>query len=271
MKQTLVLLAFFATAAHAQITNPAPYCTAGYDDAGLNVPHYISNVTLGTLNNTSGTTQASGQHYIYYNNLPAPQLKKGISYPLSLSYDNGVTVHFVAAFIDFNHNNSFTDPGEMVMSRKFPSGTNPLTVNVPVPTTAVTGTTRMRVMVFEDDMFTLGTNPASAVPCTTDGSGSFDWGETEDYNVAIAASTAVMETSTTDAMALSPNPASSIVVLKSEYTGASVTLSDIQGRIVVSYTSAPRTIDVHNYLPGIYFAKITQGEKVYLQKLVIRQ
>ena len=78
MKRHLLMLSgafLLAHAAFGQITNPTPYCAAGYDDYDGNfaVPHYISNVSLGTLNNTSGTTQYPAPHYAYYNSLPAKQ------------------------------------------------------------------------------------------------------------------------------------------------------------------------------------------------------
>ncbi|WP_158605886.1 GEVED domain-containing protein [Taibaiella sp. KBW10] len=190
MRLALLSLAISATQiSYAQITSPAPYCAAGYDDGFMPVPHYISNVKLGALNNTSGTTQYSGVHYAYYNTVTAPALIKGNSYPLSITHDGGVTIHFVAVYIDFNHNNSFGDPGERVLQQTINNNsvTNPSMANITIPATAATGITRMRVMVFEDDEYTFvpGTN---ATPCTADAGGSFDWGETEDYNVNITGS-----------------------------------------------------------------------------------
>gem|GEM_PF-2749818 len=173
--------------ATAQITNPAPYCAAGYDDAnGFAVPHYISNVSFGTLSNNTGNNQYAAPHYAYYNGVTAPNLTKGTSYPLSVTHNGGTTIHFVAVYIDFNKNNSFADPGERVLQQTINGNiTNPATANVMIPTTAATGTTRMRVMVFEDDDYTWIANNANATPCTANAGGSLDWGETEDYNVNI--------------------------------------------------------------------------------------
>ncbi len=183
-----------------QITSPSPYCAAGYDDAaGFAVDHHISNVTLGTLNNTSGSTQYAGAHYAYYNTVTAPNLTKGNSYPLSITHDGGTTIHFVAVYIDFNHNNDFTDAGERVLQYTINgAGTipNPATATVAIPTTAATGVTRMRVMVFEDDNYTWTLGSTNATPCTADATGSFDWGETEDYNVNLVGSVATCDTVT---------------------------------------------------------------------------
>ncbi len=183
-----------------QITSPSPYCAAGYDDMGgtFAVDHHISNVTLGTLNNTTGSTQYTGAHYAYYNTVTAPNLTKGSSYPLSVTHDGGTTIHFLAVYIDFNHNNDFSDAGERVLQYTIngPSIPNPATATVAIPATAATGVTRMRVMVFEDDNYTWTLASTNATPCTADATGTFDWGETEDYNVNLVAATASCDTVT---------------------------------------------------------------------------
>ncbi len=172
---------------YAQITNPAPYCVGSYDDAnGFLVPHYISNVSFGTLSNNTGTNQYAAPHYAYYNTITAPSVAKGSTYALSVSHSAGASIHFLAVYIDFNKNNSFADPGERVLQQTINGAvTNPATANVVIPASAVTGTTRMRVMVFEDDDYTWVAGNLNASPCTTDATGTFDWGETEDYNINI--------------------------------------------------------------------------------------
>lgn len=173
---------------YAQITSPAPYCAAGYDDASILVPHYISNVTMGTLNNTTGTTQFPKPHYAYYNALTIPNYTLGSSYGLSVTHDGGGTIHFVAAYIDYNQDGDFADAGEMVLNQKIGAITKPSTATVAIPATAKTGTTRMRVMVFEDDNYTFMTAHGTPTPCTADATGFLDWGETEDYNINIVTS-----------------------------------------------------------------------------------
>ena len=201
-KLRFIALAFalFATkATEAQITDPSPYCVAGYDDAaGFPVEHYISNVTLGSLNNTSGPTQFTTPHYAYYNSVTIPNLVQGNSYPISVSHDSSTTIHFVAVYIDFNNNNSFDDSGELVLNQSIAASTvtNPSTATILIPATAIVGSTRMRVMVFEDDNYTWVLGNVNPTPCTTDSTGFLDWGETEDYNVNIAAATTSCDTVT---------------------------------------------------------------------------
>src|ERR1700722_16643531 len=97
---------------YAQITDPSPYCTVGYSDTVdgfyTPVPHYISNVMLGTLDYTTGTMQFPAAHYRYYDSVAAPTLKIDSSYTLSVTYD-ATSNHFVAAYIDFNHDDVFED------------------------------------------------------------------------------------------------------------------------------------------------------------------
>lgn len=190
MKFKLMSVALLAAnLSYGQITNPAPYCAAGYDDGFMAVGHYISKVTLGTLSNTTGSTQFAAPHYAYYNSITAPNLIKGNSYPISVTHDGGASIHFVAVYIDYNRNNSFGDAGELVLKQSIVANnvTNPSTATITIPATATAGVTRMRVMVFEDDDYTWGAGGTNSTPCTADASGSLDWGETEDYNVNITA------------------------------------------------------------------------------------
>jgi len=90
---------------------------------------------------------------------------------------NGNYNNWTKAWIDFNQNGIFTDPGEMVYSSTAPViGPHIETGTVSVPTNALQGITRMRVVNVET---TLGT---SVNPC-----GTYTWGETEDYFVNISA------------------------------------------------------------------------------------
>ncbi|MEN8731314.1 MAG: GEVED domain-containing protein, partial [Bacteroidia bacterium] len=74
------------------------------------------------------------------------------------------------AWIDFNNDGDFTDPGEM-LSPGNGSGVN--AINFTVPCNAVAGNTRMRVKVVEQG----GSLTASC--------GNYLWGETEDYTVQL--------------------------------------------------------------------------------------
>jgi hypothetical protein len=73
-------------------------------------------------------------------------------------------------WIDYNHNNDFTDPGEEVVTL-YSDFTGFISFNFTVPVSAPLGTTRMRVVMNHDN---------AASPC-----GVYARGETEDYTVLI--------------------------------------------------------------------------------------
>ena len=146
----------------------------------------ILNVTLSTLNNSSTCGSAApgpGSVASLYSNfttsVAAPILSPGVVYPFSVQIGtcNGNYNNWTKAWIDFNQNGLFTDPGEMVhTSTTFINGPHIETGLVTVPTNAVQGITRMRVVNVETSAAT-GVNPC----------GTYTWGETEDYFVNISA------------------------------------------------------------------------------------
>jgi hypothetical protein len=264
---TLASVLLLTQLSYGQITNPAPYCAAGYDDEGGPFPHYISNVTLGSLNNTSGDTQFVAPHYVYYTNITAPVLAAGNTYNLSVSHDGPpASVHFVVAYIDYNHNNSFADTGERVLQQKASTGiANPSMATITVPATATPGITRMRVMVFEDDSYTA----TNATPCTADATGFLNWGETEDYNVNITAPTGITEIGKSNNSLCYPNPANDFVYVDQRLNGNEMTLYNIEGKAVQHGLIENKRIDVSSMAPGLYIIKVIGDKGVYTQRLTI--
>lgn len=165
---------------------------AQYSDDFLTVPHAITNIQLGTLQNNSGSTQYAAPHYVFYSNLPAPNLIKGTSYTLLVTHDDGTTIHGLAAWIDFNGDNDFDDAGEKIGETLWPGNDTPdagdtRSYTFTVPSNAIVGNTRMRVRLYEDDDYTFSGNNLPVLPCQFNGT-DFDWGETEDYTISIQSS-----------------------------------------------------------------------------------
>ncbi|MGV3613465.1 MAG: GEVED domain-containing protein [Fluviicola sp.] len=153
------------------------YCASNATSTG---DEEILNVTIGTILNNSSTCSSTGgpgsiqNQYSNYSNLPATNIVRGASYPMSVqigtcggNYNNTTRV-----YIDFNQNGLFTDPGETILSPSFVNGPHTETGTLNVPVGAVLGQTRMRVVNVE----TTGT----VNPC-----GTYTWGETEDYIVNV--------------------------------------------------------------------------------------
>jgi hypothetical protein len=159
------------------------YCNSASTSAA---DEEILNVSLSTLNNTSTCGVAApgpGSVVSNYSNFTTtvapPVLAPGVIYPFSVQIGtcNGNYNNWTKAWIDFNQNGLFTDPGEMVYtSTTFTNGPHLETGTVTIPTNAVQGITRMRVVNVETSAAT-GVNPC----------GTYTWGETEDYFVQIVA------------------------------------------------------------------------------------
>ncbi|WP_211323966.1 GEVED domain-containing protein [Sediminitomix flava] len=129
---------------------------------------YIGNVSIGSINNSTG---ASASGYGDYTSI-STQLPKGQSSTISVSpvwtgtqYNEGYSV-----WIDFNQDGDFDDSGEQVWT-KAASQDSPATGSFTVPSTALEGTTRMRVSM-----------KYNGIPTACE---SFSYGEVEDYTVEI--------------------------------------------------------------------------------------
>ncbi|MCS6991523.1 MAG: M43 family zinc metalloprotease [Chitinophagales bacterium] len=129
---------------------------------------FIDYVAIGSIARTSGA-EAGG----YYNGTSlSTTVNKGINYTLTVSAGFTGTVYTEqwAVFIDWNIDGDFADAGETAASFSS-SGSGNVSVTISVPSTAATGTTRMRVSM------RYGSAPPSC--------GSFDYGEVEDYSLNI--------------------------------------------------------------------------------------
>ena len=155
---------------------------------------HITNVSMGSLNNGVGAPYTNhsaapgdGMYTDYTQTVSPVTLILGQEYTLSVTHaftaTTTKTVH-KKAFIDYNRNGVFTDPGEEVFS--FPSilagDTNSVTAGfVNIPTNAEVGLTRMRVICSTVALTSTGNNANS--PC-----GFYNGdGETEDYAVLLSA------------------------------------------------------------------------------------
>jgi hypothetical protein len=113
-------------------------------------------------------------------------------------------------YIDYNQNGSFADAGENVYTKPYGAGTAPsfvVTGSVTIPMTATAGLTRMRIVYVE----------SSAVSPT----GTYTWGETEDYCVQIAVAlpcTGIPNASTVASTSTGGCPNASFTLTSSNYT-----------------------------------------------------
>ena len=164
----------------------AAYCTS---NATSTFDAELFNVSIGTLNNTSNCSQtgsAPTSTLSLYSNytgiLATPNLAAGLNYTLSVTAgqcNNFATSGIVTAYIDYNQNASFADPGELVYSSPYGAfavtGTTFTTV-IQIPANATLGTSRIRVIASQQS--------SPQADC-----GTYFNGETEDYCINITAPT----------------------------------------------------------------------------------
>ena len=188
----------------------ANYATATADED-------ISNVQVGSLNNTSNCTVIApdagsilNRYGNYRTSVAAPALAKGSDVSFSVTqttcgtspYSNGFQI-----FIDYNQDGDFSDAGERVYNQPTAAtGNHTKTGIFTVPVDALNGVTVMRVVVVE-----------TTFPTTTDFStAAITWGEVEEYSVNIVNNTACAGT---------PTPGNTIASVASGCAGFSSTLT----------------------------------------------
>lgn len=161
-------------------TSPC-YCVSTFSGAsGADIGQFtfggIANPSIAPSPQVSNSSSIAS--YTNFMSLSAQQFSIGNTYPLSIQQITSTTSlvnSWVKVFIDYNHNTKFTDPGEEVFSSAsnasngfFPSS------NITIPATALTGLTRLRVVLKQQG------NATNTNSCT-----SSYLGETEDYIVNI--------------------------------------------------------------------------------------
>ena len=131
----------------------------------------ISKVVFGTINNSSVGTAG----YENFTSL-ATNTARGTAYTITITpiWTSTVYSEGYAVWIDYNQNGLFTDAGELVWS-KAASTTTPVSGSITIPTTALLGTTRMRVSL-----------KYNAIPTACE---AIPYGQVEDYSVTITAAT----------------------------------------------------------------------------------
>jgi hypothetical protein len=146
------------------------YCNTSY--ATITGDTKINSVTMGTINASTGATVCE----TYTNNTHlSTSVLKGASVSISIGNGSCSLTHFTAycgVYIDWNQDLDFLDAGELVYSFGPTSSLTTWNGSFVVPTTAATGSTRMRVVLTE----------GSSVPPSC---GTYSYGETEDYTVIV--------------------------------------------------------------------------------------
>ncbi len=173
-----------------------------------------------------------------------------------------------SVWIDFNKNGTF-EASEKVVN-EFSSSSDNVSYTFEVPSSAASGTTRMRVAMKWNSI---------ATACET-----FGYGEVEDYTVNIGAASAkikgtsfmkVNEELQNEEKVFSakvyPNPATTDIEIEVKNNiNATFVMTNMQGSIVKSGKTSTNKINVEGLTPGIYFIKITDGNQSVSEKIMLR-
>jgi chitodextrinase len=150
---------------------------------------FINRVQLGSINNLSGNNGGYGNFTALSTNLV-----RGTSNTITITpgWTSAVYSEAYRVWIDYNRDGDFLDAGEQVFNRNRTTAT-PISGSFTIPTTALLGSTRMRVSMKYN---------ASPTSCET-----FSFGEVEDYTVNITSTARMDETNNTSlSFNLYPNP-----------------------------------------------------------------
>jgi hypothetical protein len=179
-------------------------------------------------------------------------------------------------WIDYNQNGVFTDAGEQVVSTTF-NGAGNKTGTFTIPTTALLGTTRMRVSAKYG---------AYSTPCET-----FTYGEVEDYTINISTigktnALAKVEASeslensfidfNTNDITAYPNPVSDVVTIRLNYNTIDepkkvkmITSKGIElGTQEVVLENNEFRIDTKGLKTGMYFISVQEADKQKVVKII---
>ena len=155
----------------ASITTTAATATYCVSKGNSVADEYISRVQLGTINNVS----TGGTGYSDFTSI-STNLTKGSASAITITPTWTATAYAegYAVWIDLNGDKDFTDAGELVWT-KTASTTTPATGSFTIPTTATSGSTRMRISM-----------KYNGVPTACE---AISYGEVEDYTVNLVEGT----------------------------------------------------------------------------------
>jgi hypothetical protein len=153
-------------------TLPAGYCAAVNQGSG-----FFNQVTFGTINNNSATSNPTVTPYYTNYNLTT-NVQPGQTYPLTVL--NGTSAAIISVWIDYNRDGVLAATEWQQVALAAAIGAT-VTINVTIPLTAQVGLTKMRIRSRLS-----GNTNGSGDACTSLGSG-----ETEDYLVNIQSQPAI--------------------------------------------------------------------------------
>ena len=213
---------------------------------------FINRVQLGTINNLSGNNGGYADFTAQSTNLV-----RGTSNSVTITSGWTSTVYSEAyrVWIDYNKDGDFLDTGEQVFNRTRTTAT-PITGSFTVPTTALLGTTRMRVSMKYN---------ASPTSCE-----AFSYGEVEDYTVNITATARIDETSPAKiSFNLYPNPVKGdILNIANLESPSTYRIFNMMGQELGSGKIENESIYVGSLKTGTFLIEISNGTSTATKRFI---
>ncbi len=216
-------------------TGAAAYCPAGATSTSF---EKIGNVTFSNINNNSTSTAGYEDFTAVIGNVV-----KGQSYPftataLASSYDSDQVI----VWIDFNQDKTFSNDEQVLITS---ASKSPWEGTITIPTTALSGDTRMRVRMHDSS---LGGN---ATPC-----GTSSFGQVEDYTVNI--STLATNEASKASVKGYPNPVKDVYNIEAQGKIKSVKVFDASGKQILTHgaNASKSQIDFSRMTKGVYIVSV---------------
>ena len=239
---------------YIQVTTGTPGPCVG---TGTTCDEYISNVTTGSINNTTLCTN-------YANYSASTSVTAGSSYSYSINLGQAYVDDEVAAWIDWNADGDFIDANEQISYTLLTASTVvPITGNFTVPSGTAAGVKTMRVRIsYQPD--------GNIDPC-----GTSTYGEVEDYviNVTTSGGSSAIIESGLGAISIYPNPTNGLLTVdlsKVNVDIESIELRDVTGRVIAKSASLNGNVifNLANETAGVYFVKINTTNGSVTKKVI---
>lgn len=222
---------------------------------------YISNVTSGTINNTSAASS-----YTDYSAI-SRSVVTGTAFTVTVSIGTPYSSDKVLIWCDWNNNGVFTDATEAVFVSAAGVGPHTATITAPVGTSV--GAHKMRIRLTDSG------SGANLTPC-----GASTYGEVEDYTLNVASAKAgepvdsdISATSLSNTVELTiyPNPNNGNFNVKSTQSGTYYLMNEL-GQLMQAITlSADNdyTASINNLAAGVYILSGQNKKGITKQKIVV--
>lgn len=215
---------------------------------------------------TASVTSGATQYVSYTDNTGAPitVLNRNETYNLTF-HGSGSDAETFAAWIDYNGNGTF-EPSELLGECTSSGGS--CTISFTVPLTAPLGNMTIRLIAQED--VTSGLNPCENM---------YEYGEAEDYTVAIEDVIISVDELTTLTLDVYPNPTEgmlNITFQTEDVNSLEVRMTNAVGQVV--FTDARgffngvynNTVDVSNLATGNYMLQVITEKGITNKKVIVK-